>query len=104
MTQTVGAIDAWATLVQPGTIDRWPAEFIHIFKRYGALELFERGMTTEEVIDNMDAAGVERLMLSAFGYGDYHIIRNEEVAEICVASRWTWSVKSSGSPRMIRTT
>ncbi len=83
MTDNVGAIDAWATLVLPGTIDRWPAEFIHIFKRYGTLELFERGMTTEEIIDNMDAAGVDRLMLSAFGYGDVEIITNEEVAEIC---------------------
>ncbi|MFQ5698511.1 MAG: amidohydrolase family protein [Myxococcota bacterium] len=83
MTETVGAIDAWATLVQPGTIDRWPPEFISIFKRYGSLPLFERGMTVPEIIDNMDAAGVDRLMLSAFGYGDYHIIRNEEVAEIC---------------------
>jgi predicted TIM-barrel fold metal-dependent hydrolase len=83
MTETVGAIDAWATLVLPGTIDRWPPEFISIFKRYGSLSLFERGMTTEEIIDNMDAAGVDRLMLSAFGYGPYHIIRNEEVAEIC---------------------
>ena len=83
MTETVGAIDAWATLVPPGTIDRWPPEFISIFKRYGSLPLFERGMTTEEILDNMDAAGVDRLMLSAFGYGPYHIIRNEEVAEIC---------------------
>ncbi|MCP4038839.1 MAG: amidohydrolase [bacterium] len=81
--RSVGAIDAWATLVQPGTIDRWPPEFISIFKKYGSLPQFERGMTTEEIIDNMDAAGVDRLMLSAFGYGEYHIIRNEEVAEIC---------------------
>ena len=74
MSETVGAIDAWATLVQPGTLDRWPPEFISIFERYGSLPLFERGMTTEEMIDNMDAAGVDRLMLSAFGYGEYHII------------------------------
>ena len=83
MLETVGAIDAWATLVQPGTIDRWPPEFISIFRRYGSLPLFERGMTSDEILENMDAAGVDRLMLSAFGYGDYHIIRNEEVAEIC---------------------
>jgi hypothetical protein len=40
MSETVGAIDAWATLVRPGTIDRWPAEFISIFKRYGSIDLF----------------------------------------------------------------
>ena len=45
-------------------------EFISIFKRYGSLSLFERGMSTEEIIDNMDSAGVDRLMLSAFGYGE----------------------------------
>lgn len=83
MTENVGAIDAWATLVRPGTIDRWPAEFISIFKRYGTLELFEKGMSVEEIIDNMDAAGVDRLMLSAFGYGEYDIISNAEVAEVC---------------------
>ena len=83
MSRDVGAIDAWATLVPPGTIDRWPPEFISIFKRYGSLPLFERGMTAEQILDEMDEAGVDRLMLSAFGYGDHHIIRNEEVAEIC---------------------
>lgn len=83
MSETVGAIDAWATLVPPGTLDRWPPEFLSIFRRYGTLPLFERGMTCEEVLAAMDAAGVERLMLSAFGYGDHHIIRNDEVAELC---------------------
>lgn len=83
MSETIGAIDAWATLVRPGTLDRWSAEFIHIFKRYGTLELFERGVTVSQLIDQMDAAGVERLMLSAFGSGDVEIITNEEVAEIC---------------------
>ena len=78
-----GAIDAWATLVRPGTLGRWPAEFLHIFRRYGTLELFERGITPEALIDEMDAAGVDRLMLSAFAYGDVEIIANEEVAEVC---------------------
>jgi predicted TIM-barrel fold metal-dependent hydrolase len=83
MKETRGAIDAWGTLVLPGRFERWPEEFRHIFRRYRSIELFERGMTPEEMIDHMDAAGVERVMLSAFGYGDLEIITNEEVADVC---------------------
>jgi predicted TIM-barrel fold metal-dependent hydrolase len=91
MGETVGAIDAWGTLVLPGTFERWPEEFLHIFRRYSSVELFERGMTADEMIGHMDAAGVDRVMLSAFGYGDVEIIRNEEVAEVCAkyADRFT---------------
>lgn len=82
MSEQVGAIDAWGTLTLPGTFDRWPAEFKSIFQRYGTVEIFERGVTLEQMIDEMDSAGVERVMLSAFGYGDVHIITNEEVSEV----------------------
>jgi predicted TIM-barrel fold metal-dependent hydrolase len=66
----------------PGRFERWPEEFRHIFRRYGSIELFERGITPEQMIEQMDEAGVERVMLSAFGYGDLVIITNEEVAEV----------------------
>jgi predicted TIM-barrel fold metal-dependent hydrolase len=82
MEERVGAIDAWGSLMLPGTFERWPEEFRHIFRRYGTIELFERGITPEQMIEQMDSAGVERVMLSAFGYGDLHLITNEEVAEI----------------------
>lgn len=49
MSKNVAAIDAWATLVLPGTIDRWPPEFISIFKRYGSLELFATEACTKIV-------------------------------------------------------
>jgi predicted TIM-barrel fold metal-dependent hydrolase len=83
MKQTVGAIDAWGSLLLPGRFERWPEEFRHIFRRYSSIELFERGMTPEEMIGHMDAAGVERVMLSAFGYGDLEILSNEEAADVC---------------------
>lgn len=81
MSDPVLAIDAWASWMPPGSFEHWPEEFRHIFRRYGAIELFERGMTPEEMIEQMDRAGVERVLLSAFGYGDLHIVSNEQVAE-----------------------
>lgn len=74
MTHTVGAIDAWAILVQPG------AMFISIFKGYGRSHSFDHRMTTEEIIDSTGAARVGLLMPSAFAYGEYLITRNDEVA------------------------
>jgi len=83
MAEKAGAIDAWATLMLPGRFDRWPEEFKHIFRRYSSIDLFEKGMTPEQMIEHMDAAGVDKVMFSAFGYGDLELLSNQEVAEIC---------------------
>jgi predicted TIM-barrel fold metal-dependent hydrolase len=82
MGKQVGAIDAWGSVMLPGRFQQWPDEFKHIFRRYGTIDLFERGVTPEQMIEMMDEAGVERVMLSAFGYGDLVIVTNEEVGEI----------------------
>ncbi len=97
--KTVGAIDAWGTLMLPGRFELWPEEFRHIFRRYGAIDLFERGMSAEEMIEYMDAAGVERVMLSAFGYGDLELLSNEEVSEICIKHPDRFSGVGTVDPR-----
>lgn len=77
-----GAIDAWATPCPPEIVTRWPEEFKHIFRRYKVMERFERGVTVEEMIAEMDEAGVGVAVLSAFAYGDLMVVTNEEVAAI----------------------
>lgn len=81
MSYTIGAVDAWATLVPAGTQDKWPEQFWSIFKRYGVADRFTKGFDVDEVLAEMDAADVEWLALSAFGYGGFEICSNELVAE-----------------------
>lgn len=81
MTEKVMAIDAWASPCTPETTAQWPEEFWHIFRRYGTAERFEKGITIEEMVAEMDEAGVEMAALSAFDYQGVHVISNETVAE-----------------------
>ena len=46
MSEKVGAIDAWATLITPERSNLWPDSFWHIFKRYGVYEVFRKGKDT----------------------------------------------------------
>ncbi len=78
----IGAIDAWASPCLPGYAERFPPEFKHIFKRYGSFERFERGVSVEEMIAEMDEAGVAQVVLSAFYYEGIEIASNEMVAEL----------------------
>ena len=81
MSESVGAIDAWASAISPGKAKRMPEEYRHIFRRYGSLERFDREMGPEELIQEMDAAGVDHVMLSAFGYQGLDLANNQEVSE-----------------------
>ncbi|MFQ5605575.1 MAG: amidohydrolase family protein [bacterium] len=80
MSERIGAIDAWGTLVTPEGAKRWPEEFIHIFRRYKAGPKIEEGMSAEEMIAEMDEAGVDMVVLSSFEYGDLKVVTNAEVA------------------------
>ncbi|MFQ5525256.1 MAG: amidohydrolase family protein [Thermoanaerobaculia bacterium] len=76
------AIDAWGTHISPEGAKRWPAEYLHIFKKYRSPSAIFEGMSIEEMIAEMDAAGVERCVLSAFYHQDLPVVTNEEVAEL----------------------
>ncbi len=81
MTRERIAIDAWATWISPEGATRWPREYLHIFRKYRSPQVIFEGMSIEQMIDEMDAAGVDRCVLSAFYHRDTAVSSNEEVAE-----------------------
>lgn len=80
MTERVGAIDAWMTIVPPHTADRWPEQFWHIFRKYGVEDRFRAGFALDEVIAEMDAAGVDIGVASSFKFLDTWVVDNDETA------------------------
>lgn len=82
----VGAVDAWMTIVEPGRDHLWPEPFWSIFRRYGVEERFRRGFAIDEVISEMDAAGVDVGVASAFKYLDTWIVDNDDVARQVAAA------------------
>ncbi len=77
------AIDAWGSWIPPEGAANWPAEFLHIFKKYRSPQVIFDGMSIEQMLGEMDAAGVDRVVLSAFYHLDTAIVTNEQVAEQC---------------------
>lgn len=74
------AIDAWATHITPEGAKRWPPEFLHIFNKYQSSPVMTEGQSIESLLQEMDEAGVDRLILSAFHYMGDWVLTNEEVA------------------------
>lgn len=73
-------IDAWAQL--PVRADQLVPEVRRLFERSGTAGALERGVDVEDVIAAMDAAGIERLLLSAWHRPGGWVITNDEVAAI----------------------
>jgi len=76
------AIDAWATYVSPEGAKLWPPEFMHIFRKYRSPLAQADGQSVESLLAEMDAAGVDRIVLSAFDFRGSSILSNEQVAEL----------------------
>ncbi len=76
------AFDAWATWISPEAATRWPAEYLHIFRKYRSPQVIFDGMSIEQMLQEMDEAGVERCVLSSFYHQDLAVVSNEEVAEL----------------------
>lgn len=62
------AIDAWASCITPEAAKQWPDSFRHVFARYRAPAGIVAGMAIETMLAEMDEAGVEMAVLSAFVY------------------------------------
>lgn len=75
----MGAIDAWATYLSPQNAKKWPAEFKHIFKKYGMGDRFDKGMSLEEMVKEMDESDVDVCIASAFVYKREVIVSHKEV-------------------------
>jgi len=82
MSREAIAIDAWATYISPEGAKRWPPEFLHIFRKYRSPEVMITGQSVEAMLAEMDAAGVDRIVLSAFYHKDVPVITNDEVAAL----------------------
>lgn len=74
------AIDAWASWISPEGATKWPDEYLHIFRKYRSPQVIFDGMTVDDMLADMDAAGVDRCVLSAFYHKDMPVVSNEEVA------------------------
>lgn len=75
----VPAIDAWA---QPAFADartRIP-EIIRLFEKSGSAALLDQGLEPAQIVEQMDAAGVDKLMLCAWCRPEGWIITNDEVS------------------------
>jgi len=74
-------IDAWA---QPGSKRSFELlpEIGRLFKQSGSAHLLETGVTPEQMVALMDAAGIKAVMLSAWCRPGAWITTNDEIAEI----------------------
>ncbi|MFY9224698.1 MAG: amidohydrolase family protein [Blastocatellia bacterium] len=55
-------------------------EIKRLFKQSGSVEMMEKGLSTEQIIEAMDKAGIERLMLSAWHRPGQWVHHNDDVA------------------------
>lgn len=81
MTTTQQIIDAWAQPATPGGFAKMP-EILRLFQQSGSAQLLEKGISTEQIIEAMDNAGIQKLLLSAWHRPDQWVFHNDEVAEM----------------------
>lgn len=78
----IGVVDAW---VQPHTKEcagRWTPEMAHVLKLFGRENTLLTGISIEEMVAEMEQAGVEKAVLSALMHPKGYIVPNEFVAEV----------------------
>jgi len=74
-------IDAWAQPAPKGAYEKLP-EIVRLFKQSGSAQVIETGITTAKIVELMDRAGIQTLMLSAWHRPGKWIIQNDTVAEM----------------------
>lgn len=74
-------IDAWA---QPATKEAWAKlpEVTRLFQQSGTSQMLAEGLSTEAIVAQMDAAGIHKLMLSAWHRPGQWIHHNDFIAEM----------------------
>lgn len=73
-------IDAWAQL--PTRAEQIVPEVRRLFERSGTEDVLAVGVAVEDVIAQMDAAGIERLLLSAWHRPGAAVLSNDDVAAV----------------------
>ncbi|MFN0107326.1 MAG: amidohydrolase family protein [Blastocatellia bacterium] len=74
-------IDAWAQPARREAFEKLP-EVARLFKQSGSAYLLESGLTTVQIVAEMDRAGIQTLMLSAWHRPGVNIYSNDLVAEM----------------------
>jgi predicted TIM-barrel fold metal-dependent hydrolase len=74
-------VDAWAQPATKESLEKLP-EVVRLFKQSGSTRVMETGLTTEQIIESMDRAGIQKLMLSAWHRPGQWIHHNDDVAEM----------------------
>jgi len=79
-TAGIRAIDAWA---QPSFADARESmpEIVRLFEKSGSADLLDRKLEPAQLVELMDAAGVETLMLCAWRRPGRWIITNDEISK-----------------------
>ncbi|HWO00489.1 MAG TPA: amidohydrolase family protein [Blastocatellia bacterium] len=75
------AIDAWAQPALKGFFEHLP-EVARLFEQSHTSHIIESGVTAQQMVASMDAAGVERAMLCAWHRPGKSLTTNDEIAEI----------------------
>ncbi len=81
MIRTKQIIDAWAQPANKEGFAKMP-EIIRLFKQSGSAAILETGIATEQIIEAMDSAGINKLMLSAWHRPNQWVFHNDEVAQM----------------------
>jgi predicted TIM-barrel fold metal-dependent hydrolase len=74
-------VDAWAQPASASGFAKMP-EIVRLFEQSGSARFLESGISTEQIIAEMDKAGVDQLMLSAWHRPGEWVFSNDEVAEM----------------------
>ncbi len=74
-------IDAWAQPARRDAFEKLP-EIARLFKQSGSAHLIENGLTPAQIVAEMDKAGIQTLMLSAWHRPGVNIYSNDLVAEM----------------------
>ena len=79
--ETAQIIDAWA---QPASLEGFAKmpEIARLFKQSGSSAILETGIATAQIVEAMDRAGINKLLLSAWHRPGQWVFHNDEVAEM----------------------
>jgi uncharacterized protein len=73
-------IDAWANPAIKELFHSVP-EIARLFRQSGASHLLETGVSAEEMVAMMDAAGIERLCMTTWARPGVSLMSNDRIAE-----------------------
>ncbi len=79
--KTYPIIDAWAQPALANALKKLP-EIARLFKQSGSSHLLETGLTAEQIVEEMDRAGIKTMMLSAWHRPGQWVFHNDQIAEM----------------------